>query len=319
MQTPTGDWNDADRKPPLTYGVPNDYKSAHSPSPRILGPRKNAVEAEENRRKRMTWHGGEDVEIGGIISPMEHTHLEDPRPPRRPRASTYMPAAPKNLNLPSLVSLLHSPASTPRTLPVASPRLQERRPSSGRFEHSRSRSASHIQHNPDNYQPASRPLYQDNLAERLADARGQRRQPLNIGPNNFGCPEGPSQDANVIFKKDTLVFKHSRGDSSESLAPPRPMEPPLGSARPEFAPEKAKEPGFTFGDGQPTSLNAPAARPRSRTTVTTNGDNMARFIFPQRQPEKMDIFEPPVLGHRTVSLKNFPIKSMRLLWIGADT
>ena len=241
----------------------------------------------------MTWHGVEDTEISNIVSPLEDTHLDDPRPLRRPRASTYMPAAaPATMALPSVESLLNPVASTPRTIPLVSsalsPRAAERRPSSGRFEHSRSRSASHIQPNTDPFTASvHRTPYQENLADRLADARGQRRHAHINGPK-FGSPEGPSQDANVIFR-EAMTFRHSRSDSSDSLAPPRPIEPSLGITRTEFAPEKAKDNGFP-----PIHIT----RPRSKTT--TNGD-ISDYVFP-RKIQRVEILESEVFEHRPVSI-----------------
>ncbi|KAF8449633.1 hypothetical protein BGX38DRAFT_1187005 [Terfezia claveryi] len=291
QQTPIGEWNDVNRRLSMPYGGGIEFKSVHSPSPRtpIPRPRRDPSEAEENRRKRMTWHGVEDTEISNIVSPLEHTHLDDPRPLRRPRASTYMPAAaPAAMALPSVESLLNPVASTPRTIPLVSsalsPRAAERRSSSARFEHSRSRSASHIQPNTD---PFTTPVHRENLADRLADARGQRRHaPIN-GPK-FGSPEGPSQDANGIFR-EAMTFRHSRSDSSDNIAPPRPMEPSLGIARPEFAPEKAKDNGF-----HPIHIS----RPRAKTTAGTNGD-ISDYVFP-RKTQRMDILESEVFENRPV-------------------
>jgi len=298
QQTPIGGWNDTNRRLSMPYGGGIEFGSVLSSSPRapIPRPRRDPLEVEENRRKRMTWHGVEDTEISNIVSPLEHTHLDDPRPLRRPRASTYMPAvAPATMALPSVESLLNPVASTPRTIPLVpsalSPRAAERRPSSGRFEHSRSRSASHIQPNTDPF--TAQVHRQENLADRLADARGQRRHALINGPK-FGSPEGPSQDANGIFK-EAMTFRHSRSDSSDSLAPPRPMEPSVGITRPEFAPEKAKDNGF---------LPIHITRPRAKTTSGANG-GISDYVFP-RKIQRMDILESEVFENRPVSIHDPP-------------
>ncbi|KAF8461008.1 hypothetical protein BDZ91DRAFT_384053 [Kalaharituber pfeilii] len=239
----------------------------------------------------MTWHAGaEDGAIHGIVDPMERTHLDDPRPRTRPRASTYMPSS-ASLALPSVESLLNQTESTPRTLPPISglsPRFAERR-AGVRFEHSRSRSASHIQHNVDSFNlPPSRSPY----AETVAEQRGQKRPALSV------APPGSSTNVDGMFKTQ---FQHMRSDSSDALGLPRPMEPSFGATGPEFAPEKSKDAGFVFGNRQLTTTVP--LRPRARSSVGASGvsgDRMSKFVFPPpvKENHKMEILEPDVFERR---------------------
>ena len=307
----------------MPYGGGMELASVATPRPT-----RNVAEIEANRKKRMTWHGAlEDVEdgssISGIVDPMERAHLADePRPVRRPRASTYVPApnrimpsapsVPTVSVLPSVDSLLNSPDSTPRqsATPRTIPRYENalppitgltpkfaegRRPGGSRGEHSRSRSASHIQYSSDIFNPApSRAPYAENLAEQ----RGQRRPGLTSGLTI--APQGPSLNADAMFRSQLRNF---RSDASEGIAPPRPLEPSFGTGKPEFAPEKGKDAGFVFGD-HITPTTVAASRPRARTTVGTNGDT-PKFVYPPssapRDPQRMAIFEPDIFEHRPVS------------------